>query len=91
MPPPYIPENELEDNMAFDAFYLSFVLDEIRALGEARVEKIHQPSRNTVIVHLKGRETRAKLLIAADPAAPRSRPCSVCSFANTCPVPGWWR
>ncbi|MBQ5712309.1 MAG: NFACT family protein [Oscillospiraceae bacterium] len=71
MPPPYIPENELEDNMAFDAFYLSFVLDEIRALGEARVEKIHQPSRNTVIVHLKSRETRAKLLIAADPAAPR--------------------
>ncbi|MBQ7344769.1 MAG: NFACT family protein [Oscillospiraceae bacterium] len=57
--------------MAFDAFYLSFVLDEIRALGEARVEKIHQPSRGTVILHLKGRETRAKLLIAADPAAPR--------------------
>ena len=57
--------------MAFDAFYLSAVLGEIRQLGEARVEKIHQPSRDTVILHLKGRETRAKLLIAANPAAPR--------------------
>ena len=57
--------------MAFDAFYLSAVLGEIRQLGEARVEKIHQPSRDTVILHLKGRETRAKLLIAANPSAPR--------------------
>lgn len=57
--------------MAFDAFYMHAVLDEIRALGDARVEKIHQPSRDTVILHLKGREQRAKLLIAANPAAPR--------------------
>ena len=57
--------------MAFDAFYLSAVLEEIRCLGEARVEKIHQPSRDTVILHLKGRENRAKLLFAPNPAAPR--------------------
>ena len=57
--------------MAFDAFYLSAVLNEIRALGEARVEKVHQPSRDTVILHLRGRETRAKLLINPNPAAPR--------------------
>ena len=57
--------------MAFDAFYLSAVLEEIRALGEARVEKIHQPSRGAVVIHLRGREERAKLLINPDPAAPR--------------------
>ena len=57
--------------MAFDAFYLSAVLDEIRALGEARVEKIHQPSRGAVILHLRSREERTKLLIVPDPAAPR--------------------
>ena len=57
--------------MAFDAFYLSAVLREIRQLGEARVEKIHQPSRDTVILHLKGKESRAKLLVAANPSAPR--------------------
>ena len=57
--------------MAFDAFYLSCVLDEVRSLGEARVDKIHQPSRDTVILHLRGRENRAKLLINPNPAAPR--------------------
>ncbi len=57
--------------MAFDATYLSAVLSEIRALGEARVEKIHQPSRDTVVFLLKHKEGRAKLLIAANPAAPR--------------------
>ncbi len=57
--------------MAFDAFYLSAVIDEIRQLGPARVDKIHQPSRDTVILQLKGRDVRAKLLFAANPAAPR--------------------
>ena len=57
--------------MAFDAFYLSCVLDEVRNLGESRVDKIHQPSRDTVILHLRGRENRAKLLINPNPAAPR--------------------
>ena len=57
--------------MAFDAFYMSCVLNEIRQLGECRVEKIHQPSRDTVIFHLKHKEGRAKLLFAANPAAPR--------------------
>lgn len=57
--------------MAFDAFYLSAVLTEIRGFSEGRVDKIHQPSRDTVILQLKHREGRAKLLIAANPAAPR--------------------
>ena len=57
--------------MAFDAFYLTCVLDEIRTLQDIRVEKIHQPSRDTVLLHLKHREGRAKLLFAANPAAPR--------------------
>ena len=57
--------------MAFDAFYLSAVIEEIRQLGDARVEKIHQPSRDTLLLHLKHKEGRAKLLFAANPAAPR--------------------
>ena len=58
--------------MAFDAFYLKFTLDEIRqrCLG-GRVEKIFQPSRDTLILLLKGSAGREKLLIAANPAAPR--------------------
>ena len=57
--------------MAFDAFYMGAVLEEIRQLTSPRVEKIHQPSRDTVILHLRHGEGRAKLLIAANPTAPR--------------------
>ena len=57
--------------MAFDAVFLSAVLGEIRdrCLG-ARIDKIHQPSRDTLILHLKSREGREKLLFAANPTAP---------------------
>ena len=57
--------------MAFDAFYLSCVLDEVRQLQDVRIEKIHQPSRDTLIFLLKHRSGRSKLLFAANPAAPR--------------------
>ena len=58
--------------MAFDAYFMTAVLSELKekALG-ARVEKIHQPSRDTVIFLLRCETGREKLLIAANPAAPR--------------------
>ena len=58
--------------MAFDATYLSAVLSEMREkAADARVDKIHQPSRDTVILHLKCREGREKLLFTLNPTAPR--------------------
>ncbi len=58
--------------MAFDAFFLSAVLAEVRDhTREARIDKIHQPSRDTVILQLKCREGRQKLLFALNPTAPR--------------------
>ena len=58
--------------MAFDATFLSAVMGEISArTAEARVDKIHQPSRDTVILQLKCREGREKLLFALNPTAPR--------------------
>ena len=58
--------------MAFDAFFLSAVMEEIQTrTAEARVDKIHQPSRDTVILQLKCREGREKLLFALNPTAPR--------------------
>lgn len=58
--------------MAFDAYFLTAVLEEVRyrCLG-SRVDKIHQPSRDTLILHLRCREGREKLLFAANPTAPR--------------------
>ena len=58
--------------MAFDAFFLTAVLEDLRQrITGARVEKIHQPARDTVLMHLKTREGREKLLFAPNPAAPR--------------------
>jgi len=58
--------------MAFDAFFLSAVLEEVRSkcIG-ARIDKIHQPSRDTLILQMHSREHRSKLLFAANPTAPR--------------------
>ena len=58
--------------MAFDAFFLKAVLSEIRetAIG-ARVEKIHQPGRDTVLLLLKTQQGRQKLLFSMNPTAPR--------------------
>ena len=58
--------------MAFDAFFLTAVLEEIRQKTPGgRVEKIHQPSRDTVIFHLKTQEGRQKLMFVISPTAPR--------------------
>ena len=58
--------------MAFDAFFLSAVLEEVREkCTGARIDKIHQPSRDTLILHLRCKEGREKLLFAANPTAPR--------------------
>ena len=58
--------------MAFDAFFLKAVLAEIREkTAGARVEKIHQPTRDTVILQLRCEHGREKLLFAPNPAAPR--------------------
>jgi len=58
--------------MAFDAFLMKVALDELRQTAAgARVEKIYQPSRDTVILHLRCQGSREKLLLAANPASPR--------------------
>ena len=58
--------------MAFDAFFLKAVLSELQEkVTGARVEKIHQPSRDTVILLLKTYEGRQKLMFVMSPTAPR--------------------
>ena len=58
--------------MAFDPIFMTAVLEEIRErCTGARIDKIHQPSRDTLILHLRCREGREKLLFAANPTAPR--------------------
>ncbi len=58
--------------MAFDACFLGAVLRDMEEkLTGSRVEKIHQPSRDTVLLHLKSEQGRHKLLLGISPANPR--------------------
>ena len=57
--------------MAFDAYFMTAVLQEVRQLLPARVEKIHQCARDTVVLSLKTEQGRKKLLFVANPTAPR--------------------
>ncbi len=49
--------------MAFDGAYLCAVRQEIEPYLGARVEKIHQPSRDEVILHLRSFQGAVKILI----------------------------
>ncbi len=50
--------------MAFDGAYLYAVKQEIEQYIGARADKIHQPSRDEILIHLRGREGVNKLLIS---------------------------
>ncbi len=50
--------------MAFDGAYLYTVRQEIEALIGSRADKIHQPSREELVIHLRSREGTQKLLIS---------------------------
>lgn len=52
--------------MAFDGAYLYAVKQEIETLISFRVDKIHQPSRDELVIHLRGREGMKKLLISVN-------------------------
>ena len=58
--------------MPFDAVFLTAVTKELgeKAVG-ARVERVHQPTRDTILVHLRSREGAQKLFISAGSSAPR--------------------
>ena len=51
--------------MAFDGAFLHTLLPEINAAAGARVEKIYEPSRDELLIHLKSKGFSGKLLICA--------------------------
>ena len=59
--------------MALDGAYLSLLAREIRAkAGEARIDKISQPSRDTLVIALRWRGGSGKLLLSAGAAGARA-------------------
>lgn len=57
--------------MALDGAFLHFVKEEIAAYLDARIDKIHQPSREELVIHLRGRGYSKKLLLSAGANSPR--------------------
>ena len=58
--------------MPMDALCLSAVLRETAAaVTGGRIDKIYQPSRDEVILQIRGREGACRLLLSANPARPR--------------------
>lgn len=57
--------------MPFDAIFLSAVTEELSAAVGSRIDKIQQPSRDTVLLALRSREGNRKLLITVNPNYPR--------------------
>ena len=58
--------------MPFDAMFLTAVAAELRpALVGARVDKIQQPARDTVVLQLRGRDGGGRLLLSANGNRPR--------------------
>ncbi len=58
--------------MPMDALFLSAALREIdAAVTGGRIDKIYQPSRDEIILQIRGREGACRLLLSANPARPR--------------------
>lgn len=59
--------------MPLDAVYLTSVAAELRStLAGTKIDKIHQPARDEIIIALRSREGSFRLLLSANPARPRA-------------------
>lgn len=58
--------------MALDGAYLHFLIEELRStIVSSRVEKVHQPSRDEIVLHFRGRSGAHRLLLSAQANSPR--------------------
>ncbi|MCH5184822.1 MAG: NFACT family protein [Oscillospiraceae bacterium] len=57
--------------MAFDALAVKALVRELQILTGARIEKVHQPERDEIILHIRSRSDTHKLVISASAAHPR--------------------
>ena len=58
--------------MALDGIFLSKIKDELlREISFGRVEKVHQPSREELVIHLRGKNGAKKLFLSIRGNSPR--------------------
>ncbi|MFR2521580.1 MAG: NFACT family protein [Evtepia gabavorous] len=81
--------------MPMDALCLSAVCREVEpAVLGGRIDKIYQPSRDEILLQIRGRAGSCRLLLSANPSRPRLQltdlprenpaepPCSACCCGN---------
>ncbi|ANS75006.1 hypothetical protein AWM70_10655 [Paenibacillus yonginensis] len=57
--------------MALDGIVTRAIVQELQACIGARINKIHQPSDNDIVMHLRTRNGNQRLLLSANPTYPR--------------------
>ena len=57
--------------MALDAVAISALTSELKALEGGRIDKIHQPERDEIVIGIRTREEHFRLVLYASPAHPR--------------------
>lgn len=57
--------------MALDAVAISAIVAELKTLSGSRIDKIHQPERDEIVLGIRTRDEHFKLVISASPAHPR--------------------
>ena len=72
--------------MPFDALFLSAMTEELAPAVGARIDRVQQPTRDTVLLALRSREGSWKLLITVNPNHPRVQ-FTALSFENPAQPP----
>ena len=72
--------------MPFDALFLSAVTEELSVMAGARIDRVQQPSRDTILLALRSRTGSRKLLITVNPNHPRVQ-FTALSFENPAQPP----
>ena len=72
--------------MPFDALFLSAVTEELASAAGSRIDRVQQPTRDTVLLSLRSREGNRRLLITVNPNHPRVQ-FTALSFENPAQPP----
>ena len=85
--------------MPLDALCLTAVAAELRAaVAGGKIDKLYQPTRDEVVLYVRGQGENVRLLLSANPGHPRANlttlnrenPEQPCSCANTSRGRGFW-
>ncbi len=58
--------------MALDGLVLHAIVQELKACAGGRINKIHQPGENDIVMHIRAQGQNLKLLLSANPTYPRA-------------------